>query len=254
MKKQFLLPVLALGSILLSAFSIAPSPAVKADPSMAVRFITDFKSDGSGELSFEMELSKEMMALLKSAPGFDSGSGCETFFQSTYDQWEMSEKESDGALTCTASAAFTDLDDYKTLVVGEYGNASFTRLEITGGHLYYDLIPGLAGSSLLGEAQNAAGFDVTASWILNMPGEIVDSNASETSGQTLTWDLLKINSTSHIRAESKIGGGALGLDPTLTALAVIGLLGCCCLILLIAAVVLFFVLRKRNNPAPAAAV
>jgi hypothetical protein len=246
--------LLAFGSILLSAFSAVPSPAEKTNPSMAVRFITDFKSDGSGGLSFEMELSKEMMALLKSAPGFDSSSGCKTFFQSTYDKWEMSEKENDGALTCTASATFTDLDEYKTLVVGEYGSASFTRLEITGGHLYYDLVPDVAGSSLLGEAQGAGGIDVSASWILNMPGEIVDSNASETSGQTLTWDLLKFNSTSHIRAESKTGGGALGLDPTLTALAVIGLLGCCCLIILIAAVVIFFVVRKRNNPAPAAAV
>ncbi len=254
MKKHFLLPLLALGSILLSAFSIAPPPASKAGPSMAVRFITDFKSDGSGGLSFEMELSQEMMALLKSAPGFDSSSSCKTFFQSTYDKWEMSEKESDGALTCTASATFTDLDEYKTLVVGEYGSASFTRLEITGGHLYYDLIPGLAGSSLFGEGQSMTVIDVTASWILNMPGEIVDSNASETSGQTLTWNLLELNSASHIRAESKTGGGALGLDPTLTAIAVIGLLGCCCLIVLIAAVVLFFVLRKRNNPAPAAAV
>ena len=221
---------------------------------MAVRIVTDFKSDGSGGLSFEVELSKEMMALLKSAPGFDSSSGCKTFFQSTYDKWEMSEKENDGALTCTASATFTDLDEYKTLVVGEYGSASFTRLEITGGHLYYDLIPGIAGSSLLGEAGSAAGFDVTASWILNMPGEIVDSNASETSGQTLTWNLLEMNASSHIRAESKTGGGALGLDPTVMTLAVIGLLGCCCLILLIAAVAAFFILRKRNNPAPAAAV
>ncbi len=253
MKKHFLFLLLALGSILLSAFSVAPLPASEVNPSMAVRFITDFKSDGSGGISFEMELSKEMMALLKSAPGFDSSSGCKTFFQSTYDKWEMSEKESDGALTCTASTTFADLDEYKTLVVGEYGSASFTRLEITGGHLYYDLIPDIAGSSLLGEAQGAAGIDVVASWILNMPGEIVDSNASETSGQTLTWDILKMNSASHIRAESKTGGEALGLDPTLTVFLVIGLLGCCCLIILIGAVVVFLVLRKRNNPTPAAA-
>ncbi len=253
MKKHFLFTLLALGSILLSAFTVAPAPASRANSSMAVRFITDFKSDGSGGLSFEMELSKEFMALMKTYATGDNAFSCNTFFQSSYDNWEMSEKESDGALTCTAATTFADLDEYKTLVVGEYGSASFTRLEITGGHLYYDLIPDISGSSLFGEGQSMTVIDVTASWILNMPGEIVDSNASETSGQTLTWNLLELNSASHIRAESKTGGGALGLDPTLTVIAVIGLLGCCCLILLIGAVVLFFVLRKKNAPTPVAA-
>ncbi len=50
------------------------------------------------------------------------------------------------------------------------------------------------------------------------------------------------------------GSVAPGLDPTLTVIPVIGLLGCCCLILLIAAVVIFLVLRKKKNPAPASAV
>jgi hypothetical protein len=251
MKKHFLFPLLALGSILLCAFSIAPKPASQANPSMSVRFITDFKSDGSGGLSFEMELSKEFMALMKTYATGDNAFSCNTIFQSSYDNWEMSEKERDGGLTCTAATTFADLDEYKTLIVGEYGSASFSRLEITGGHLYYDLIPDISGSSLFGEGQSMTVINVTASWILNMPGEIVDSNASETSGQTLTWDILKMNSESHIRAESMTGGGALGLDPTLMAFLIIGLLGCCCLVILIAGGAAFFFLRRKKT-APAA--
>jgi hypothetical protein len=253
MKKHFHIPLLALGSILLCAFSVAPAPAPEANPSMAIRRITDFKSDGSGILSFELELSQEMMALLKSTPGFDDKNTCSTFFESAYDTWEISEKNRDGVLTCTVETAFKDLDKYETLIAGDFSGASFSRLEITGGHLYYDLIPNIAGSSIFGEVQSGAGIDVTASWILNMPGEIVDSNANETSGQTLTWDILKMNTASHIRAESKTGGsGVLGLDPTLTILAVIGLLGCCCLIILIAGGAAFFFLRRKKT-APAAA-
>jgi len=253
MKKHFLFTLLALGSILLSAFSAAPAPAAKADPSMSVRFITDFTSDGSGSLSFELELSKEMMALMKAAPGFDSDNACKTFFESSYDDWELTEKENDGALTCTVATTFADLDEYETVVVGEYGSASFTRLEISGGHLYYDLMPSLAGSSAFGELESGMGFDLEAHWILNMPGEVVDSNADEKSGQTLTWNILEMNASSHIRAESKTGGGGLlGLDPTLTILAVIGLLGCCCFVILIAGGAAFFFLR-RKKAAPEAA-
>ncbi|MGB7540177.1 MAG: hypothetical protein WBM17_16675 [Anaerolineales bacterium] len=253
MKKHFLFPALALVSILLCAFTIAPAPRPAADPSMAVRFTTDFSSDGSGKLSFELELSREMMALLKSAPGFDEENTCATFFESAYDDWEISEKNLDGALTCAAETAFKDLDEYETLVEGDLGGAEFTRLEIDGGHLYYDLMPKVAGSSIFGELESGAGFDIEANWILNMPGEVVDTNADEKSGQTLTWNLLEMNASSHIRAESKTGGsGLLGLDPTLTILAVIGLLGCCCLVILIAGGAAFFFLRRKKT-APTAA-
>jgi hypothetical protein len=76
-----------------------------------------------------------------------------------------------------------------------------------------------------------------------MPGEVVDSNSDEKSGQTLTWNLLGLNSAAHIQAESKTGGS---LDPTLMILAVLGLLLCCGLVVVIAAVVGFLVLRKKK--------
>jgi hypothetical protein len=249
MKKDLRFPLIAVISILLCAFSVAPAPASEAVPSMGVRITSDFTSDGSGKLSFEMSLSQEFMTLMKSFSGGDNAASCDTFFESSYDDWEMTEKDSDGALICTAETTFEDLDEYESIVQKEFSNASFSRLEIDGGRFYYDLMPNMAGSAVFGEMEGQLGFDMEMFWILKMPGEVVDSNATEKSGQTLTWDILELNASSHIRAESKTGGG---LDPTLAILAVIGLLCCCGLIVVIAAVVVFFVLRKRNQSAAAA--
>jgi hypothetical protein len=246
MKNRILFTALALVSLLVCAFSAAPAPASDADPSMGVRITSDFSSDGSGTTSVEITLSQEFMSLIKTFSANDDAYTCRTFFESAYDDWETTEKDSDGALICTAETAFEDLDAYKRLVVGGFSSASFTRLEIDGGHLYYDLTPNMAGSSVLGELESGSGFDVEAYWILKMPGEIVDTNADEKVGQTLTWNILEMNAASHIRAECKTGGGGvLGLDPALPILSVIGLLGCCCLVLLIAGGAAFFFLRRK---------
>jgi hypothetical protein len=250
MKKYLLSPLLAALSILLCAFSILPAPKAKEDMSMTLRFTTDITSDGSGTLGFEIDLSKEMMSLLKSSPGFSADSTCSTYFESGYDDWETKQEEHDGALTCSAKSAFEDLDELKSLVEGEGFNAKFDRLEIKDGHLYYDLTPNMTGSSIFGEAGSEMPFKIEAYWIVNMPGEVVETNADETSGQTLKWNLMKMNAASHFRAESKLGGG--GLDPTLTVIGVIALLGCCCVVVLIAAGAAFFFLRRKNQPSTAA--
>ena len=249
MKKHIFFTALALSSLLLSAFSAAPAPAAEEDPSMGIQIVSDFNSDGSGKLSFEIELSQEFMTLMKSFGGDDADFTCETFFESSYDEWNMTETNRDGALVCTAETSFEDLDEYENLVLGDFSDASFTRLEIKDSRFYYDLNPKMAGSSAFGELDEGMGFDVEVYWILKMPGEVVDSNADETNGQTLTWNVLEMNSSAHIRAESKTGGA---VDPTLTILAVLGLLCCCGLVVVIAAVVLFLILRKKKNPAPAA--
>jgi len=236
-------------ALALCAFGPAPAPAAVEDPSIGVRIVSDFNADGSGKLSFEIELSQAFMALMKSFGGSDADYTCDTFYESSYDEWEMTEATRDGALVCTALTSFEDLDGYESLILGDFSEASFTRLEIKGGRFYYDLNPQIAGASAFGELEEGMGFDIEVLWILKMPGEVVDSNADEASGQTLTWNVLDMNSSTHIRAESKTGGG---LDPTLTILAVLGLLCCCGLVVAIAGVVLFLVLRRKNNPAAAA--
>ncbi|MBN2085310.1 MAG: hypothetical protein JW748_08780 [Anaerolineales bacterium] len=249
MKKNIRFSMLALASILLSGFSMAPAPAAMKDPSLGVQIISDFNSSGSGKLSFEIEMSQEFMTLMKSFGASDDDFTCDTFFESSYDDWEMTEKNRDGALLCTAVTSFEDLDGYEDLIVDDFSGASFSRLEIEDGRFYYDLDPNITGSSAFGEVEEGMGFDIEMYWVLKMPGEVVETNADEKNGQTLKWNILELNSSAHIRAESKIGGT---LDPTLMIVAAIGLLCCCGFLVVIAAVVLFLVLRKKNNPAPAA--
>jgi hypothetical protein len=252
MKKHLLPSLLALSSILLCAFAASPAPGRLENASMTIRFITNFGEEGSGSLSYELELSKELMIVMKTLSDVEPDAICDTIFEYAYEDWERTQQETDGALTCEAHNTFADLDELESLIEGDFGGATFSRLEIADGHLYYDLAPHVQGSTFEGAFGNEINVDVMAYWILKMPGEVVDSNADTASGKTLTWDLLKLNSSSHIRAESKLGGsGFLGLDPALTILGGIGLMGCCCVALLIAGGALFFFLRRKNNPAAA---
>jgi hypothetical protein len=73
---------------------------------------------------------------------------------------------------------------------------------------------------------------------------MVDSNADTTSGRTLTWNVLALDPSAHITAESRIGG-LLGMDPVVMVVAAVLLLGCCGVVVLIAGVAGFFLLRKK---------
>jgi hypothetical protein len=245
MKKHFITPLFVAFSFLLCGFSIPPASAGEADASMTFTVTSSFNSDGSGDISVAVALSQGLMAMLKSYPGFDEDTICDSFAESGYDNWEGSEQKTDGAVTCLEENPFADLEAYEDLITGDLSGGSFTRLEIEDGRLYYDLMPNIGGSSVFSEMGQGLGFDIEAYWVLKMPGEVMDSNSDENSGQTLTWNLLEMNSAAHIRAESKTGGG---MDPTLIILGIIGLLLCCGLVVVVAAVIVFIVLRKKKAP------
>jgi hypothetical protein len=252
MRKQPLPVLLAALSFLLCAFTVSAAPGTDQKSTLSVDITTSVKPDGSGTMEYKVNLSKDLIALLKSYPGFATEGLCASFFEVLSSDWDQSERESDGAITCWADTTFEELKALEGLVKTFSSGAHFTRLEIAGGHFYYDLAPNL-GASELTSGLGALSIDLQASWIVVMPGEVVASNADETSGTTLTWDLTKLNSSSHLTAESTLsGGGLFGMDPTLTILAVIGVLGCCCLVVVIAGVAAFILLRSRKTPAAGA--
>ncbi len=249
MKKQLLFPLLVAFSLLLCAFTVSPAPGSDEKPSMNVEMTTVIASDGSGTLEYKVTLSKEMMALLKSTPGFEETGMCDSLFQYAYSGWEQSEKNVDGALSCSAENKFADLVELKSLIESDFSGSSFERLEIKSGTLYYDLAPNISGSDYSSEYGTDLPFDISATWILKVPGDVVSTNADKTSGQTLTWDLMSLTTSSHIRAECKLGGGAFGSDSTLIVVGVILLMGCCCVVVLIAGGAAFFFLRRKKAPA-----
>jgi hypothetical protein len=256
MKKPFrFLPFLAL-SFLLAAFSIPPRSASAQKPILTIEATSQIGTDGSGTFVIDLTVDKNAADLFQALPNSSDNSICESFTlesDSAGSKW-TEEKTGDGT-RCHHSQPFQDLDGLKTLTEKDFSPAHFNRLEIADGHLYYDLAWNTNVGS--GFAANNS-FALQAYFILKMPGDVVKTNATKTSGRTLTWDLTTLDKSSHIQAESQLGGSVLGMDPTLAVFGVIILLGCCCVLLLVAGGVGFFLIRRKpatvaSEPAAASA-
>jgi hypothetical protein len=156
-------------------------------------------------------------------------------------EWKQ-EDQSGGGAVCLSHQTFADLNELRSLT-GEFSGATFERLEITGGHFYYNLVSNSDNETALGPMSPIT---VAAYWVLKVPGEVVSTNAGKTDGLVLTWDMTKAGAGSHFSAESKLGGG---LDPALIIAGIV-LLMCCCLVILIAGAAAFFFLRRKKAAAP----
>jgi hypothetical protein len=225
MKKHPTVFLLALCSLLLIAVSAAPPSVAEEEPAIDVRITTTVESDGSGTFKLEIVLGKEFLGMVKSFSEFTDASVCGSFSEGVEDFPQMTESEGDGSITCSAFKPFDDLEGLQAITE----------------HFYYDLAANV-DSALTWEADMP--FDMEAWWIVRVPGEVVDTNADSVSGRTLSWDLMTMNSASHIRVESKIGGSG-GLDPALLAVGGVLSLGCCCIVVLIAAAAVFILVRKK---------
>jgi len=245
MKRQPLaLPIAAL-SILLCAFAASPARRSEQDLSLTTKIITSIGSEGSGMVMEEVFFSTAALDWLKSlGPDFSDDEMCSGFISGLEETAIWTKEESDSGMTCKSKQFFSDLGELETLMTKFSPVMSFDRLEITEGRLYYDLVPNFDST---GESDEAVPIKSEASWILVLPGDVVETNADKTEGRTLTWDLMKVTKSSHFRAECKLGGGLLGLDPTLMAVGAVVLLLCCCVVLVIAAGAAFFFLRRKNE-------
>jgi hypothetical protein len=233
-------------SFFLCAFSGSAAPGPGEKPDIVLHITTAVKADGSGDLTIAVTLSQDARAFLESLPDFPGGKICDEFTLDAEGGAEWTEQENDGALTCTSAIPFADLEELETLIMEQFDGVNFSRLETAGGRFYYDLA-GEMGSSL--SVNTELDFNFEAWWIVVVPGEVVLTNADESSGRTLTWNLLTLGSPSRLQAESKIGG-ASEPDPALLAAGAAALLGCCCVIVLIAGGAGFFLLRNRLRGIP----
>ena len=244
MTKKAFTTLLAAFSILLCAFSVSPLPGTQAKPTITIQITSAVGSGGDGTFKMEVILSKEIMALLKNLPNFPETNVCSEFNGSLQGMSGWTKTEQDGGLTCTASTPFTDLDGLRSITKQAVPNGSFDRLEIAGGHFYYDLAANI-GSSFTGDTNMPYGLD--AWWIVEVPGTVVSTNADEKSGRTLKWNLMTLSGSTHLRAESTLSSSVLGIDPTLTVIGTLCLLACCCIILLAAGGLAFFLIRRKNG-------
>jgi hypothetical protein len=243
MKKKWL--VLGMLPLLLFAF-VPSSPVLAGDADLTMKITTTVNTDGSGTLDAEVSFSKAALAFLKSIypQSFSVDSMCSSFVTGANEaiEWEQ-EDQPGGGTVCLSQQTFADLNELKSLTGEFILEATFERLEISGGHFYYDLVSNSENETALGPMSPIT---MAAYWVLKVPGEVVSTNADEVQDLTLTWDLTKVGVGSHFHAECNLGGV---FDPILMTAGAVLLL-CCCLVILIAGGAAFFFLRRKKSAAP----
>ncbi len=165
-----------------------------------VNFITDIKSNGSGayiqEIGFQGD-EASMAGLSDGGEDFCAKQNEELPPGTSIRQ----ETRNEGETWCIYETPFNSIEDLKTI----YGatDTRINEISIADGKLTYDISLDLSGDS--GAPMGADIF-----WIVNMPGKLIENNASEQIDNTLKWKLLG-GQVNNIRAVSEVGGFSLDL-------------------------------------------
>jgi hypothetical protein len=239
--------LLAASSLILAAFSGAPAPQPQADATLEVTITTSITSDGSGTLQEDVFISDSALDwfLSQNLPAFSEDDFCDLLITGNGNFGEWVQAERPGGNACLAAESFAGLTELESLTASNFPGAAFARLEILNGRLYYDLVLNMETGS---EPDPGNPVRAEGSWIVKVPGPVVETNADKTDGRMLTWDMMEFTKASHLRAESKLGGGLGELPIALTAGAI--LLLCCCCVLVLSGGAAWFFLRRKNNPPP----
>ena len=202
-----------------------------------VNFITDIKSNGSGtyiqEIGFQGD-EASMAGLSDGGEDFCAKQNEELPPGTSIRQETRNENET----WCIYETPFKSIEDLKAI----YGmtDTRINEISIADGKLTYDISLDLSGDS--GAPMGADIF-----WIVNMPGKLVENNASEQIDNTLKWKLLG-GQVNNIRAVSEVGGFSLDLGGDVIWYIFGGgaFLCLCCFVPLVIGAIIFFLLRKKQ--------
>ncbi|MDX9990810.1 MAG: hypothetical protein RBS68_02065 [Anaerolineales bacterium] len=228
--KTILLAVFVLAGLLLSACK--------------VNFITDLQSSGAGtytqEIGFEGD-EASMAGLSDGSEDFCAKQNEELPPGTSIRQETRNEAET----WCVYETPFKSIEELQAI----YGatDTRINEISIVDGKLTYDISLDLSGDS--GAPMGADIF-----WIVNMPGKLIENNASQQSDNTLKWKLVG-GELNNIRAVSEIGGLNFDLGGDWVGYVLGGgfLLCVCCFVPLVIAALAFFLIRRKKQAEPSAA-
>jgi predicted small secreted protein len=228
--KKLLFALFLLSALLLSACQI--------------NTVTEINQDGSGLYKYEFGFSAEDEATLAE---FDSSVDdfCSDMGEDLPDGLSFyKETRNENETWCIFEANFASLTELEQIY--SETDTRINQLELANGRLTYDLSLDLSGE----DDTELMGAEIF--WIVKMPGKVLESNAAEQSGDTLTWKLVP-GKQNDIRAVSEVGGiGNIGFDfefdgnPLAAGVAVVFFLCLCCVIPLVIGGVAFFLIRKKK--------
>jgi len=225
--------------LILTAFFILTSLLLTA---CNINVITDIKSDGSGMYIQEIGMPTEDLSGL----GMDAESFCKEMSNDMPPGMSArQETRNKDEIWCIFESKFDSLEDLQKLY--SETDTRINQMVIAGDELIYDITLDMSG-----ESGSLPGMGLNANWIVKMPGKVIESNATEQDGSTLTWKL-QIGKENNIRAVSKVGGAGLGLGGDWIAYVLGGgvfLCLCCFIPLVIGGGAGFYFWRKKQAAAP----
>jgi predicted small secreted protein len=205
-----------------------------------VNFITDIKSDGSGTYIQEIGLPTEELESF----GMNADEFCEEMEEdappgTTARKETRNEKET----WCIFESNFASLDELKTIYATT--DTRVNDISLSDGKLTYDITLDFSSDESIP--------GISVNWTVKMPGKVIESNATEQSGNTLTWKAA-MGRENNIRAVSEVGGTGSGLsfdfdfdgNPLGVGIAAVLFLCLCCFVPLVIGGVAFFLIRKKK--------
>jgi hypothetical protein len=223
-KKFALLVLLSLAALLLTACKI--------------NVITDIKSDGTGAYIQEVGIVTSDLSDL----GMDVATFCDEMGKEMPAGMSARQETRDKETWCIFETQFYSLEELEKLY--SETETRINQISMTEDEFIYDIT-----LDMTGEENSLPGITLNANWIVKMPGRVIESNASEQSGNTLTWKL-QIGQENNIRAVSKLGGPDFGGDWLWYVLGGGAFLCLCCFVPLVIGGAGFYFWRKKKAAAP----
>ena len=201
--------------------------------------VTDIKSDGSGMWSMEYIMTQDEL----SSYGYTlTDSFCAEDLEMDLSDMPpgttMRQEERGDEVACIFETTFASLEELRAIYVDM--DSTVSSLEFRDNKFYYDIDIDMGSTDTMG---------FMIYWIVKMPGNVTETNATTQEGNTLTWTA-PTEGAFNAYAVSSVGG----LSSTWWWVIGISSL-CCCFIIIVAVVVLIIVLnKKKKNKAAAPAV
>jgi hypothetical protein len=217
-----------LTAVLLSACNLQIKNTIRPDGSNDLRTEIGFTTEDKQMLSTFGSTTEDLCSSVQS----ESGLSADTTF---------SKEERGDETWCTMQMSFASLDElHKALEEGS--GITVNRLEIVDGKLYYDLEVDMSTD----EANLGQTFPMTLKWQVNVPGKVINHNANQVDGKTLTWNLAP-NQNAQIQVESSLSGGKFPKFPAWPMVIFLLLCMCCFGIIVVIVIVLFVIMRRRKT-------
>lgn len=214
-----------------------------------VNFITAFEQDGSGV--YTQEIGFESDEAISSGLNPDDEEFCSNQGNSLPPgTTTRKETREDASVWCIYETPFDSVEDLQSIYATT--DTQINTLTLEDDTLTYDITLDFSQDS-----EMAVGMDIT--WKVTMPGKIIDSNAAEQDGKTLTW-ILVAGQMNQIYAVSDVGGSGfdlnmdLGLDEgengaILTILGSLAGVFCCCIVPIVVAGIAILLIRRKKKAA-----